>query len=184
MKTPIKYLLGVGLLVGATAYTTGAFANSTASDQASSQPDVRNNLYQLGTALQMYAQDNDEMLPPMKDVARTRQLLSDYLKEDSIFINPDDKKPFQINVALSGRALSEIYKQGYDNKQGIIAFYEATPRKNGGRFALMLPTPVEYTKNGDPVWAYPQGYDSFMTPEVQNMTWSQWHMAKKASQIP
>ena len=118
MKFLTKHYLGSVVFVGIAACATVAFANSAASKKS----DARSNLKQLGTALMMYAQDYDEMLPPMKNASSVRQLLGEYLEDKSAFINPSTQKPFSINLSLSGRSLDTVYKEGFQKKQGVIAF--------------------------------------------------------------
>jgi hypothetical protein len=55
------------------------------------------NLKQLGTGLLMYSQDYDEVFPPMKTAAGVKKLLSPYIKDDSVFINPITQKPYLPN---------------------------------------------------------------------------------------
>ncbi|MDF2439642.1 MAG: hypothetical protein JWN98_626 [Abditibacteriota bacterium] len=176
MKFLAKHYLGSVVFVGVATCAAVAFANSTASKKS----DARSNLKQLGTALMMYAQDYDEFLPPMKNAAHVQQLLSPYLENESAFINPHTKKAFGIYLSLSGRSLEAVYKESYQKKQGVIAFYEATPRTHGARFVLRMAKPHSY-KNGMPAWV---STGTFWQPAVESVSQLQWLKAKKAFKLP
>ena len=179
MKFSIKQFLGFVALVGVTTCTAVTFANSA----ASKKPDTRGNLKELGSALMAYAQDYDEVLPPMKDAASFQELLCCYLKDKSVFISPETGKPFVANPSLSGRSLDSLYKEGYEKKQGVVAFYEASPQKSGARFVLRMAKPFKYIDD-DPVWEYSGKNDTFWEPTVERLSQSQWLETKKAFNLP
>lgn len=179
MKFLAKHYFGLIAFFGITTCTTFALASSGPTKQL----DTRSNLKQLGTALMMYAQDYDECLPPMHNAAQVQQLLSPYLENESAFINPHTKNAFGINFTLSGRQLEAVYQDGYQNKQGIIVFYEASPRVHGARFALRMAKPFEYL-NDEPVWAYTGKDSALQQPTVESISQLEWVKAKEVSRLP
>ena len=86
------------------------------------------NLKQMGTALLMYAQDYDDRLPPMKKMETTEAVLMPYIKNNNVFINPDTKEHYKANPAFSEQPAAKI-----DLPASTVAFYEATPAKDGTR---------------------------------------------------
>lgn len=194
MRASVKRLLVASLTITVVMSTAITFVKATASSKTAPQKsDSRSNLKQLGWALRMYTQDYDDVLPPMKDIATIRPLLAPYLEDKSAFINPDTKQPFLPNPSLSRRHLAAVYKESYQKKQGIVAFYEATPRANGARYVLTLPKPDGLNKRGEPFWKGSQEdsiiiVDStgiiFPDFKVENISKRDWPKVKKASNIP
>jgi hypothetical protein len=144
--------------------------------------DVRGHLNQLGQALMMYAQDYDEVLPPMQDAKKFQQLLAPYLKNRAFLTNPYSGKPFAPNARLSGKALNEIYKKSFKAKQPAIALYEATPGLGGARFVLTLGQPVMLNKD-EPVWGY-DGKKDLSKPNIICISYGDWPKFKATNQLP
>lgn len=87
-----------------------------------------NNLRQLGAGLVLYVQEHDEVFPPMKDAATARKALRSYIRSESVFAQPETKRPYIPNAWLSGKSLAMMAKPGE-----IVAFYEADPAEDGMR---------------------------------------------------
>ena len=102
------------------------------------------NLKQLGIGLMQYVQDYDEALPPMKKYAKTQEVLLPYIKDVSVFTNPNTKEPYQANPVLSGAALAKI-----DSPSETVAFYEGSPAKDGTRAICFLDGHVKRIKETD-----------------------------------
>jgi hypothetical protein len=144
--------------------------------------DVRGHLHQLAQGLMMYAQDYDEVLPPMQDSQEFQQLLAPYLKDQRFLTNPYSGKPFAPNDRLSGKALNEIYKVSFKTKQPAVALYEATPGLGGARFVLTLGQPVMLNKD-EPIWGYDGKKDS-SEPNIICVSYGDWPRFKAANQLP
>ena len=86
------------------------------------------NLKTLGTALMMYAQDYDAVLPPMKKYEKTQEVILPYVKDLNAFTNPDTKEPYKANPVISEISLAKIAEPA-----ATVAFYEAGPAKDGTR---------------------------------------------------
>ena len=102
------------------------------------------NLKQMGTALMMYAQDYDEMLPPMKKYEKTQEVLMPYVKNAAAFTNPDTKEPYKANPVISGLALAKV-----DMPTETVAFYEAAPARDGTRGVCFLDGHAKRIKEED-----------------------------------
>lgn len=68
----------------------------------------RNHLKQMGVAMMMYAQDNDETFPPMRSAAQVQNRLRPYVRDASSFYCPVTRQPYKPSQALSGKSLSSI----------------------------------------------------------------------------
>jgi hypothetical protein len=107
-------------------------------------------LARLATAMMMYSQDYDEVLPPMHDAAEVKQHLVAYLQgNDQVFVQPETNEAFQPNPALSGKRRmtmtlrppegpavtrrSEIAWPGQ-----TVAMYEARPATDDTRGVLLI----------------------------------------------
>jgi prepilin-type processing-associated H-X9-DG protein len=117
----------------------------------------QSHLKQLGVALLMYAQDYNEMLPPMKDAAAVKRLLLPYVRgNEAVFVHPQTGEPYRPNPSLSGRRRSSIAMVSGRDSRGkairprrhraeipgspaqVVAFYEASPAPDGTRAVLFL----------------------------------------------
>ena len=127
-----------------------------------------------------YAQDYDDVLPPMKDAREAREMLREYVADQRVFVSAFDHKPFLPNPRLSGRALDSVYKAGYKKRQGIIAFYESATRPDDMRFILRMAKPRTYL-NGQPIWSYIGPESTLWMPTVERLSHSQWTQAKKVA---
>jgi hypothetical protein len=144
--------------------------------------DVRGHLNQMGQALMMYAQDYDEVLPPMQDAKKFQQLLVPYLKDQRFLTNPYSGKPFTPNVKLSGKALNEIYKESFKTRHPVVALYEAGPGLGGARFVLALGQPVMLNQ-GEPVWSY-DGKRHSSESNIICVSYGDWPKFKTTNQLP
>lgn len=105
------------------------------------------NLKQLGIGIMQYAQEYDEVYPPMQSLAALKKAILPYVLEDELFMQPVNKKPYLTNVALSGRSLSDI-----KSPATFASIYEAQPGSDGKRavgFAdghVKRVTPAEWTQ--------------------------------------
>ena len=174
-------LFSVGLLLSAATLVATAKPRKVIK-VINARGDVRGHLNQLGKALMMYAQDYDEVLPPMQDTQKFQQLLAPYLKQERFLINPYSGKPFAPNVKLSGKALNEIYKESFKTKQPAVALYEAGPGLGGARFVLTLGQPVMLNKD-EPVWSY-DGKRHSSEPDIICVSYGDWPKFKTANQLP
>lgn len=87
------------------------------------------NLRQINLGLLIYAQDYDERLPPMKDAESAKSLLSPYVKNEQLFLQPATGRPYQPNPVLAGRLLAEV-----DEPSETVTFHEpdAAPDQTRG----------------------------------------------------
>lgn len=117
------------------------------------QAEAQSRLKQLGRALQMYAQDYDETLPPMQSPAAVKKVLSPYVrKNDAVFLDPRTNAPFQPNASLSGKRIGtvtltlkrashrvRIKERGEVTHPGeVVALYELTPDAQGERNVMYV----------------------------------------------
>jgi len=143
--------------------------------------DVPSNLKQLNTALLMYAQDYDWMLPPMKSASGLKAVLYPYVSDVSVFIDPKSQEPFQPNPSISQRHLHEVLKESFRRNQAIFTFYQTPAQNNDARYVCLLPIPdVKFVKEV-PDWA--DAYGSFLECKTKIVSKSQWEKLKKASDI-
>ena len=112
------------------------------------------NLKQIGTALLMYVQDYDEVLPPMTSAAQLSKVLQPYCKNTAIFTQPGAEKPYQPNPILSKKKLVHIASPAT-----MVSLYEIVPASDGSRWAV------------------------FLDGHVAKVTESDWPNVKKASKI-
>ncbi len=120
-------------------------------------PSSVNQLKQIGLALLMYAQDYDEMLPPMQNAATVKRALLPYVRgNEAVFADPLTHQPYQPNPSLSGRRRMSFSVGGGRDSRGkripprsyradipgpaaqVVAFYEASPAPDGTRAVLFL----------------------------------------------
>ena len=86
------------------------------------------NLKQLALATLMYAQDHDEVFPPLADAAKTHASLMPYLREERVFTPPNKRATYIANAALSRKNLAII-----PEPSNCLLFYESTPSSLGKR---------------------------------------------------
>ena len=129
-------------------------ASATASDDSATTTST-SNLRQMDLALQMYAQDYDEVLPPMKDMASVKQLLMPYVKNEAVFTNPITNQPYQINTILSQHKLGHI-----PDPAAMVVFYEDSPASDNTRGV------------------------AFMDGHAKRISESQWPALRRESKIP
>jgi hypothetical protein len=133
----------------------GNQAGGEAGEAAADEGTSLGNLKQLGTALLMYVQDYDEILPPMQDAETAKKVLQPYVKNETIFVNPDTKEPYQPNSILSKKKLAHMTAPAE-----MVTFYEATPAADGTRGVV------------------------FLDGHAKRIQESEWPRLKKASKIP
>ena len=92
-----------------------------------------NNLKQLGLGLMMYAQDNAEILPPMKDAAAFKKAILAYAKNEDLFVHPGTKEAYGVNPQLAGKTLAD-----FQDPAQTIVLYEANAAPDGSRAILYL----------------------------------------------
>ena len=106
-------------------------------------------LEHLALALQQYAQDNNDLLPPMQDALTARRALASYAVSNEWgtqtpadnFVNPFTNEAFEPNPVLSGKPLKSFKRL---TRQQTIAFYDARPYNDGGHTVLMLNGSVKF----------------------------------------
>jgi hypothetical protein len=92
------------------------------------------NLKQLALAIQLYASDWDEKLPlKMDNPEELKQTLMPYTRNEQLFINPIDQKPYLANSILAGKKLAHIAYPGQ-----MVLFYEETPAPDETRGVAFL----------------------------------------------
>jgi beta-lactamase regulating signal transducer with metallopeptidase domain len=135
--------------------TAQARSGTASSGAPSSHEQSHARLEQLGTALMMYSQDYDEVLPPLADAAAVKRYLLPYLRNDeSLLIHPLTRAPYQTNASLSGKQRETVTRgagtQGGTGGKGTtrrseiarpgetVVLYEATPAADGTRGVLLM----------------------------------------------
>lgn len=91
------------------------------------------NLKQIGLAMNMYIQDYDEKLPPMKSAAIAKKVLFPYIKSEAVFQQPQTHQPYLPNTSLSGRSLAS-----FDSPATMVVYYEAGPAPDETRGVVFL----------------------------------------------
>lgn len=102
------------------------------------------NLKQIGTALLMYVQDYDEVLPPMTSSTQLSKVLQPYCKSTAIFTQPGAEKPYQPNPILSKKKLRHI-----TSPATMVMLYELVPASDGSRWAVFLDGHVAKVSESD-----------------------------------
>ena len=86
----------------------------------------------LGLAIQRYAQDNDEKLPPLNDYAAFKSALIPYVTNASrLFRCADTKRDFVLNSALNGLTLAQIPEPA-----ATILFKDPIPHRRTGKITV------------------------------------------------
>jgi hypothetical protein len=93
---------------------------------------AESNMKQLAVAMMMYVQDYDEVLPPMQDSAKLRELLLPYVRNKDIFISPATGQPFRANPHLSKRRVASL------DPTGVVTLYSSAPEPDGTRLVARL----------------------------------------------
>jgi hypothetical protein len=107
---------------------------------------AESNLKQLALGMMVYAQDYDEVLPPMQDTAKLKKLLLPYVKSEAAFTSPATGQPFQANARLSRRSLATL------DPTGVVMLYSSVPEPDGTRLVARVDGsvkrigPAEWTK--------------------------------------
>jgi hypothetical protein len=142
-------------------------------------PSAASQLKQIGLALLMYAQDYDEVLPPMENAATVKRLLLPYVRgNEALFVSPRTHEPYQPNPSVSRRRRASFsmspgrdsrgkpipsrrYRADIPGPAGeIVAFYEASPAPDRTRAVF------------------------FLDGQVRVIPESEWPRLKRASKIP
>lgn len=151
-------LAAVGVVILVPWRVTAQTGGNTGGENGGSeqmQAEAQMRLKQLGLALQMYAQDYDEVLPPMKSPAAVKKVLYPYVrKNDAVFLDPRTTEPYQPNASLSGKRIAwvtlSVRRSGHRRPTQIklpaditrpgemVAFYELTPAADGTRNVLFV----------------------------------------------
>jgi hypothetical protein len=85
---------------------------------------VSSNLQSLSSALQSYAEQNQDQLPDMSSLEAVESALQEFVYDSSVFSHPGTFEPFLVNASLSAKKLSELDAE-------IVSFYEASPAADG-----------------------------------------------------
>ena len=149
---------------------------SAATDKAGQESLVH--LERLGIALQMYAQDYDETLPPMQTPAAVKKALYLYVrKNDVVFLDPRTSQPYEPNPSLSGKAVGTVgrYVRPAGGKQAryILVIKTQIPRRSE-TIGLYEPIPAPDGTRGV----------LFLDGHVARVSEAEWKRLKKASGIP
>ncbi len=89
------------------------------------------NLKKIGLTILQYAQDNDEMPPPMRDPSTLQNALNDYIPAAQTFLNPVTSQPFLPNPKCNTIPLAEI-----DDPASLVIVYDQDPEPDGNRWVL------------------------------------------------
>ena len=149
-------LLGLGLLI---AFAAGLWnglplgpSRRAAQDCLGTNTTLQcaDKLHRLEVAVQEYAQDNEEVFPPMQDAQEFQAALLPFVGGDpAAFHCPDTGLPYTPNAALSGKVSPSI--QGDVDTVEVVG--DSEPHKDGLRTAVFLDGHVEHggVEVGDPV---------------------------------
>lgn len=89
------------------------------------------NLTLLGWGMMQYAQEYDEVYPPMKSMDLLKKAILPYFKDDKLFAQPLHRKPYATNTTLSGQSLAKV-----NNPAIFVTLYEAEEGSDGKRAVL------------------------------------------------
>ena len=111
------------------------FKEIMASQRAMEEPPQQagDNLSKLAVAVQMYASDNDETLPPTADMDGFRKAIGEYVDSPDVFVDPDSGEPYALNPTVSGKRVREI-----EDPKNTIVIYQPKPGKDGRRGVALL----------------------------------------------
>ena len=115
------------------------------------------NLKQVALGMAQYAQDYDEMLPPMR-AARTvadfsnpnpatapvQSMLMPYVKSTQIFLHPKTGRPYLPNYKIS-----RMNESAFENTTEVFTFYEDAPDAEGMRNVAFLDGHVKAFSEAD-----------------------------------
>jgi BlaR1 peptidase M56 len=167
--------LGVGGLVPwrVTAQSSGTANDKASIDSANRESNAR--LKQLGTALLMYAQDYDEILPPMKTPMAVKKALYPYVrKNDAVFLDPHADEPYQANPSVSGKAVGVVTLLMRGPGRGLKILKYTRIRRRGEVVALYEPSPAPDGTRGV----------VFLDGHVTRIREAEWPRLKQASGMP
>jgi hypothetical protein len=85
---------------------------------------VSSNLQSLSSALQSYADQNQDQLPDLSSQETVESALQEFVYDSSVFYHPGTFEPFLVNASLSAKKLSELDPE-------IVSFYEGSPAADG-----------------------------------------------------
>ena len=91
-----------------------------------------NNLRQLATSAMIFAQENEEILPTLKELQQ-----EDVIPEQ-LWIQPSSGEPYRYHEALGGKGIGELA-----NPENTVLFYEQHAGRNGMRAVAFLDGHVE-----------------------------------------
>jgi prepilin-type processing-associated H-X9-DG protein len=95
--------------------------------------DAAKNLEALSMALQMCIADHNDMLPDLADMDAVKTALAQYIKHDSVFLDPGTEEPFGVNSTLSNKKPVDV-----GHMQQIAVFYTEPARRDGPRIVAFL----------------------------------------------
>jgi hypothetical protein len=152
-------ILSVGRELDARAFNPKVDVESAQETASANRLQSINNLRIIGMALVQYAQEYDEVLPPMRGATSQDQLTSallntpgresvqylirNFIPSPQVFRQPGTNTLYQPNFALSGRNLDNIR-----NTSRIVAFYERTATQ-GFRALLFLDGHVKVIRESE-----------------------------------
>lgn len=111
MNTEKRRRLGMWLLTGVGVALLAAVVRAQCIGLSANAANVQN-LRQLSRAVQLYAQDYDETLPPAENAAVFRAAVLPYSRDPSVFVSPATGLPYAINPVLSRRRLASFDTPG------------------------------------------------------------------------
>ncbi len=82
---------------------------------------------QVALGLEMYAQDYDEMLPPMDSASQVKSLIFPYIRVNNVYTCPVTGQPYQYNASLSNTSLG-----AYPDPSVIWTLQDSIPHPDDG----------------------------------------------------
>ena len=106
------------------------------------------NLHRLELAFTQYAQDNDEVFPPMQTASAFQAALLPYVKDPAVFRCPDTGLPYTPNAALSRKSYPSIT----GDVDTVEVVRDSAPHRDGLVTVVFLDGHVEHggVEYGDP----------------------------------